>query len=206
MKTVYHNRAEENLIHPDMIGLTTDDFNEDCIWDTVDMKNISRPTLYKIWNSALPINRKLSVNKDNLPLLFVVRTNYRINFEVRNSDPRSYVINTAHKGIEPESKQPKPYINIYNFRWLPLYVRLSHNNHSLTFKLVKTEKTSYNTYVSTGTNLLINTAKIGFIYEPIQHVSLDKNHCWFTLYPHRADRPTLEIIRKLPNNRSLESS
>ena len=28
MKSVNHNRAEEYLIHPDMIGLITDDFNE----------------------------------------------------------------------------------------------------------------------------------------------------------------------------------
>lgn len=171
------------------------------------MRGISRPTLYKIWNSNLPINRKLSADKNSLPLLLIVRTNYRPGAEVRNLDNNSYVINMDRHNdenvIEPKADF---YINIYNFRWLPLYTKLTYNNESAVFKLVKTEKISLNTHISNGTNLVVNTAKIAFIYEPIKHVFLDKNHCWFTIYPHRADRPNLVIIRRLPINISCQSS
>ena len=204
---MFLDRNEETNIHPDLIGLTTGDFEDDCIWDTVEMRGISRPTLYKIWNSNLPINRKLSADKNSLPLLLIVRTNYRPGAEVRNLDNNSYVINMDRHNdenvIEPKADF---YINIYNFRWLPLYTKLTYNNESAVFKLVKTEKISLNTHISNGTNLVVNTAKIAFIYEPIKHVFLDKNHCWFTIYPHRADRPNLVIIRRLPINISCQSS
>lgn len=178
-------------IHPDLEGLTAEDFDEDCIWDTVAMKLISRPTLYKVWNSKLPFDRKLSTDRQKLPLIFIVRTNYRSHLDVRDPDMNNYEI-------------PLPlfshFIKIYDFKWLPLYVRLTENDRTMFFKLISTEKISLDSHVSNGTNLMLTTAKTAFIYEPVLRVNLNKFHCWFSLYPHRADRPILDIIRLLPNN------
>ena len=182
--------------HPDLKGLTLDDFEENCNWDTVDMSFLSKPNYYQIWNSKMPLIRTVSIKNRNLPIYLVARTNYNPGNRIRNMDTKTIDINSVPNKI---------YIKLFNLKWLPLFTKLVGSEpNNMYFKLVQADCGLLGSHVSHGTNLVITSASTTFVYQPVYKVFLDNNHVWFSLYPQKPNGYELQIIRKLPPSDNLD--
>ena len=144
----------------------------------------------------MPLDRTVSIKQRNLPIYLVARTNYKPENIIRNMDTHTIDINSISGKI---------YIQLFSLNWLPLYTKLIYDDSTrMYFKLVQAENGLLGSYVSYGTNLVVTTASTTFIYEPIYHVFLDKDHVWFSLYPQKPNGYELQVIRKLPPNDNSE--
>ena len=175
--------------HPDLDGLTFDDFSDDCVWDKVALSLIKNCTYYKLWQSSFPIERSIS-NQFNLnPIILTMYTNIKTHGSIQIRDNSTYVI---------KNTSTDDYIQIFDFNWLPLAVKLRNTTNVIYLRLMKVTRGTKANGVSTGTGMILSSARTLFTYEPVSSILINKDHCWFSLLPHIENTFNLEIIRKLP--------
>ena len=188
-----YTRSKIPAVHPDLDGLSYEDFDEECKWDHVALTFIPNFTYYKLWDSSFPITREISKVSETNPIILTMYTYIRPLIPITYHDSYSYVINAPSNDA---------YVTVYNFEWLPLGIKLTSGPIRIFLKLTRAQRGTKSSGVATGTGLVLSSARTLFTYEPVKSIRIDKNHCWFSLPPHSESNFNLELIRKLPLNTS----